>query len=291
MQIRNEYADYVENEGLPKISSKMLVRNDPKFQSEYNFSKDESIILPQNSIRNSLNKEQVDDEFKRLMHSSQYSAGSESFSPGREYIENKPLVINARQSGYTVFPSMIEKPSTRNQRSKELYNAGGNILSQDVSIIQEDSSIMPRNLISSEYAPRSDQYPTTVTGIPTNSTVIRIRGKNNQYKSKKGLIEYTPDEEFIINSKRKDVIQASQRLKKLEQYEKKQLNKVKDEIYKLEEERKKDEDERKIKRKELLDKRKKLLDDRRQLELKRQKRLENNSVEATSNFYDSSYNL
>lgn len=269
----------------------MVVRNDPKFQSEYNFSKDDKIALPQNSIRSNLNKEHIDEEFKRLMQSSQYSSGSGSFSPGREYLENKPSVVNARQSGYTVFPSMIEKPSTRNQRSKELYNAGGNILSQDMSMIHGDSSVASRQLNNSEYAPRSDQFPTTATGAASNSTVIRIRGKNNQYRSKKGLIEYTPDEEIVINSKRKDVIQASQRLRKLEQYEKKQLNKVKDEIFKLEEERKKDEEERKMKRKELLDKRKKLLDDRRQLELKRQKRLEKDSVEATSNFYDSHYNL
>ena len=280
----------MENEGLPKISSKMSIRNDPKFQSEYNFSKDDGIVLPQNSLRDNIRNEQSDEEFKRLMHSSQYSSGSGSFSPGREYIE-KPSIINARQSGYTVFPTMIEKPTTRNMRSKELSNAGGSILSNESNILHGGSSILSRQINSSEYVPRSDHYPTTATGIPSSSTIIRIRGKNNQYKSKKGLIDYTPDEEFIINSKRKDVIQASQRLKKLEQYEKKQLNKVKEEIVKLEEERKKDEEERKLKRKELLDKRKKLLDDRRQLELKKQKRLEKDSNDTTSNFYESRYNL
>jgi len=42
-----EYLDYTENsDSGAKLSSKMMVRNDPKFQSQYNFEADERIILP-----------------------------------------------------------------------------------------------------------------------------------------------------------------------------------------------------------------------------------------------------
>lgn len=46
----NEYADYIDSKAImPKISSKMQVRNDPKFQSEYNFDRDARISLPPES--------------------------------------------------------------------------------------------------------------------------------------------------------------------------------------------------------------------------------------------------
>jgi hypothetical protein len=220
--VNNEYTDYIDSKAvMPKLSSKMQVRNDPKFQSEYNFERDARISLPQESNVGA-NEMTAEEEFKILMQSSQYSSGSGSnSSPDIGGMTNISSAVRARHSKYTGFPSTIEKPTTMNKRYRELMNAGGSVISNDLSISQDRSLRNHHLLNSSEYAPKSsDNYPSASTALGSNSTMIRIRGKNNKLTKKKGLIDYTAEEEYIINAKRKDVIQASERLKKLELMEK-----------------------------------------------------------------------
>jgi len=302
-----DYSQRKKSNALPKLSSKMMVRSDPKFQSDYNIDQDQHVILPKGG-RVSSNDASADDEFKWLMNSSQYSAGNGGQSPQVMHLANKSSVGNVRGSKFTIFPSTIEKPGSREKRSRELFNAGESIISHEVNMSNDqvlnysklENASEPMQvskhrspLTNPEYLRKSSEYyPTTSTAIPSNSTMIRIRGKNNNYMKKKASLGYTEAEENKFNLKRKDVIKALGRLKKIEMLEQKLLGKVKDEIkacksdvsvqrnpqiVRLEEERMQDEEERKLKRKQLFEQRKKLINERKALELKKQKRLEEQS--------------
>lgn len=274
-----ENTEYNESfDHKPRISSKMMIRNDPKFQSEYNYAKDEHITLPRES-RISQNNVPADVEFNKLLHSSQYSSGSAMYStPDAKISHDKSSAVHVRQSKYTAFPCTIEKPESRTKNSRGLFRAGESAMSHNLSVSQDRTVGLPH--IGSEYAPKSsDHYPSASTALGSNSTTIRIRGRN-KVDNRKGLIEYSPDEQFVINAKRKEVVRASQRLKKLEIMEKKQLNMAKDEILRYTLNRKKDEEDRKRKRQELLQRRQKLIDERKEMEQRRLKRIEAESEKA-----------
>jgi hypothetical protein len=289
----NEYTQFLNGADSPvKIPSKMLIRNDPKFQLEYKYEQDKRIHLPQDSRLS--NEIPISDEFNRILQSSQYSSGEGSDeSPRRDMLINKSSPGKLKNSKYTIFPSSIEKPTTRDKRSRGLFKAGESVISDNVNLSQERVLNYSRQDNLYENAPKSSEnYPSASTDLPSNSTIIRIREKNNNFKKKKGCLDYTTDEETKINSKRRDVMKALGRLKKIEKLEQKILGRVREEInshkigqavekhpsvVRLEEERRRDEEERKLKRKELFERKQKLIFERKQLELKRQKRLENQS--------------
>lgn len=165
----------------------MLIRSDPKFRSEYNFDQDDHVTLPEDK-KNSAHIIHADEEFNRLMNSLKYSIGSASIeSPERALISDKSSSHNARISKYTALHKSEEKVSTRNQRSKELlFRAGGSVLSSMDYVpmtglgLNNQSDILDRtNPINvSEHMPKySDIYPTSSTALPSNSTMIRIRGE------------------------------------------------------------------------------------------------------------------
>jgi hypothetical protein len=253
----------------------MVIRSDPKFQSEYDYNKDQHVTLPKEGFRNDSEIITPDEEFKRLLNSSNYSVGSESLhSIERKFPSEKSSLNHLRKSKYTALTKSDEKGSTRNQNSRELlFRIGGSIVSSDLNLSKNTLS-QPQN--PSSYLPRySDIYPSTSTGLDTNSTMVRIRGKQDYYNLKqKESFEYSPKQEQSISDKMKDVEMASRRLKKLEILEKKRVDNVKNEIGRLEEERLKDQEERKKKRKELIERKKKLVDDRRKLEMKKKMRIE-----------------
>ena len=279
----NEYKDYAENSDTGvKVSSKMLIRNDPKFQSQYNFEADERIVLPM-EIKKSHNKISAEEEFNHLMQSSQYSSGSGDgmSSPDRVIHANKSSAMPVRESKHRIFPQIIEKPTTREKRSTGLRKAGDSIISNELSLSQERSIGFSHPSNTSAYLPKSSEnYPSASTALNSSSTVMRIRGKNSRI-STKNYINISADHKSSSQSKRKDIMKAAERLRKIEMIEKKRIGKVKDEIIKLEETRKKEDEERKQKRKELLERKQKLIQDRKKLELKKLKRLEKEKGENT----------
>lgn len=253
-----------------------MIRNDPAFQSEYNYKADHKIVIPRMSIASS-NDISGEDEFKKLIMSSQYSIGSNSINfPGEARNTDKSSAVHVRNSKYTVFPNTIQKPKSRDRISNNLFNAGESVISNSISISHDRQARHSLADRISGYAHKSSEiYPSASTAHGTNSTMIRIRGKNNMIMNKQGAIDLTSEEEIVINAKRKDVAQAAERLRKLENMEKKRIGKIKDQIVRLEEERKRDEDERKLKKKELIERKRQLLKDRKLLEIKKQQRLDN----------------
>jgi hypothetical protein len=288
-QHRTREYDYTENSDGGKVASKLLIRNDPAFQSEYNYKADSQIMIPRPRMisNNDLSGE---DEFKNLIESSHYSVRSgSSISPDRAAITDNSMAMHVRKSKYANLPRTIEKPKSNGRVSNNLFNAGESVMSNSINTSQIRNirnSIMNRmptnnsaekdqhsNFINLGIT-KSDIFPSTSTAQATNSTMVRIRGKNNEIMSKRGVLDLTTEEEYAINAKRKDVAQAAERLRKIEIMEKKQVGKVKDQIIRLEDERKQDDIDRRAKKKDLIERKRKLLNDRKMLEIQKQLRLD-----------------
>ena len=136
--------------------------------------------------------------------------------------------------------------------------------------MNKDSSTFSNQLTGAQFRSISNYVQSAPLHTPSN---IRIRGKSKKYIGIKRSIEYSSREEFLLNSHRKNIILASQRLKTLEQYEQNKLKDIKEEIQKLEDKHNQVEYDKKRKRELIIERRKKLNDDRKKLEIKKAKRL------------------
>jgi hypothetical protein len=185
-----DYMDYTESgDTTSKVSSKMKIRNDPQFQSEYNFAADEQVSLPPEST----SQQDVPpvEEFKHLMQSSEYlpSTDERSMSPSDQAIPmDKSSAVHVRQTKYTIFPTnSIEKPTAQVKNRRGLFNAGENVISSNLSLSQDRAMRNSHAPNISAYAPKSSEhYPSASTALGSNATMIRIRGKNNKVVNKKG---------------------------------------------------------------------------------------------------------
>jgi hypothetical protein len=281
--------DYTESSDGGRVASKLQIRNDPAFQSEYNYKADNKIMIPKPRMINN-NDLSGEDEFKNLIESSHYSLRSgSSISPDRAAITDNSMALHVRESKYANFPRTIEKPKSNVRVSSNLFNAGESVMSNSINTSQIRNirhSLM--NRISTHKSSEKDQhssfinlgitksdiFPSTSTAQATNSTMVRIRGKNNRIMSKRGVLDLTTEEEYAKNAKRKEVAQAAERLRKIEIMEKKRVGKVKDQIIRLEDERKQDDIDRRARKKELIERKRKLLNDRKMLEIQKQLRLD-----------------
>ncbi|CAI2378693.1 unnamed protein product [Moneuplotes crassus] len=273
-----EYQDYGDSSDAHRnVSPSALIKQDNKFKSQNTFEKNEKIFLPtQNSPKE--HGVSAEDEIKNLMSSSQFSAGSRS-TPKRAYKTDGSSAVPIRESKYSIFPGKIGKPQDRDRvASRELIQAADSIMSKDLSISQERTSGQSPPSRVSAYAPKSSEmYPSVSTDHNSSSTIIRIRDKSNYIVTKKGNINQSSRDSYIGSSsteKRKDILKAQERLRKIEMIEQKRIGKVKEEIIKLEQDRKRKEAVRKQKRKELLERKHKLLMDRKRLEMRKIKRLQ-----------------
>lgn len=96
---------------------------------------------------------------------------------------DKSSVAPVRQSKYSIFPQTIEKPSTRERRSRGLLHAGDSIISNEISVSQEPSQeYSPPSNVSAYIPKSSENYPSASTALNSSSTMARMRGKSRIMK-------------------------------------------------------------------------------------------------------------
>ena len=217
----------------------------------------------------------------KYIHTSQNSIGSSS-NVNRNQNANKYPENSEKQLAHYKLPIMNGVTTSRNLNSIEVFKSG------ESTPVKNKLSISKEMPISSNRFDEINQKLTLSYGqtetlrTPSN---IRIRGPGGKYKSKQS-VEYRSREELMISSQRKNIIQASQRLKTLEEYEQNKLKDIKNEIQRLEDKHTIEEVEKKKKINLIAERRKKLNEDRKKLEIKRQKRLAIKESDSSWNYFN-----
>ena len=217
----------------------------------------------------------------KYIHTSQNSIGSSS-NVNRNQNANKYPENSEKQLAHYKLPIMNGVTTSRNLNSIEVFKSGESTPVKNKLSISKEMPISLNRFDEINQKLTLSYGQTETLRTPSN---IRIRGPGGKYKSKQS-VEYRSREELMISSQRKNIIQASQRLKTLEEYEQNKLKDIKNEIQRLEDKHTIEEVEKKKKINLIAERRKKLNEDRKKLEIKRQKRLAIKESDSSWNYFN-----